>query len=144
MRTQRYIDCDGIKTESKLVKKYLRNAILEEASGVDAVRLMEAYLKVAWACDDEDEKELAIKMRKKVALILENNADCFKMDRYKLIRADVYRRSGQFDKVIEQFSDCEAESNFIKKYLGLEVEKAKVGDMDRYMFDRCDILSTLW
>lgn len=143
MRSQRYINCDGIETENRIIRKYIRNAILTEAESDSILSHMDAWLYVAWACDDAGETELAKKIRKKVLNVLRKYSDIIVSERYLLTIADIYRRSGQFRNVIELFSDCKVANEALQRAIDFEVKLAREGDDTRYKLSHMDVLSII-
>lgn len=92
-----------------------------------------ALLKAAWVADDIPDEIRAAEMRKKALYffdnilehtgIMENNADVL-----TLIKADLYRRTGNFDQVMDLCSNYYTEDLLIADSLEYEMELAAKGD----------------
>ena len=87
----------------------------------------------AWACDDADDKDNAAFCRKLAAeyldIIFEQEGSD---DNLLLQKADLLRRSGNFDEVIKQYSQVTFENAFFNKIVAFQIEKAKLGDDNCY------------
>ncbi|MBR3350438.1 MAG: hypothetical protein IKG55_10235, partial [Solobacterium sp.] len=91
---------------------------------------MLALLHAAWACDDEGDEENA-KMCRREAEDLFGIVRC-DSDDYLILRADLLRRSGQFDRLIEMYKDIHSENEMAKKILRFEEQRAAAHDTRRY------------
>jgi hypothetical protein len=97
---------------------------------------MEAYnalLYCAWACDDANDIATASSIRKKMVKLYEK-IPVYKRENENIIAqyVDVLRRSGQFDTVLENFSDFKASDEVIQKVIGFQIALAKKEDTTVY------------
>ena len=88
-----------------------------------------ASLHAAWACDDKNDKENAILCRKIALEFLEililndkNN------ENLRLQKADLLRRSGDFDAVIKQYNSENFSNELLNKIVHFQLEKSKLKD----------------
>ncbi len=87
-----------------------------------------ALLHCAWACDDAED-ELAVKIRKmalKTLPKIDMNKDLM------MIKADLLRRTCQFDELIRQFSDISLNDELYDKIINFQLELARKKDVDCY------------
>ena len=94
---------DGLKTENPLVSKFVRKAIVC-MKNKDYKEAVQSYLYGAWVCDDNRNIETGLECRKKALNIMENST-ILDDDNFLLLRADLLRRTGQFDKVVSDYGE---------------------------------------
>lgn len=135
VNSENYKNYNNISAKSPLARAFIRCAMSCSACG-DLEGGMCAYLHAAWACDDYKDNDAALKLREICELRLYELMKTYIKPEYYLIDADLLRRSGQFDKVIERYSSVHVydDNNMMKKALAFEVEKAKEKDMGGYQF----------
>lgn len=98
-----YKTLDGLKTENPLVSKFVRKAIVC-MKNKDYKEAVQSYLYGAWVCDDNHNIETGLECRKKALNIIENST-ILDDDNFLLLRADLLRRTGQFDKVVSDYGE---------------------------------------
>ncbi len=112
----------------KFYKHYILNRELKNHRGA-----FNSLVCAAWACDDADDKDNAAYCRKLAAeyvdTIFEQEG---RDDNLLLQKADMLRRSGCFDEVINQYSQASFENELFNKIARFQIEKAKLGDDSRY------------
>lgn len=124
-----YRTCAGRRFASDLAADFYRcymNAMREFREETAMLALVHA----AWACDDEGDEEMA-KMCRREAADLFGIVRC-DSDNYLVLRADLLRRSGQFDKLIEIYKDIHSENEMVEKILRFEEQRAEAHDTRRY------------
>ncbi len=134
VNSERYLDCDGIIICTRLATRFARFALLAEEAGDAPFDVLTGYHRAAWACDDEGEVDAAKELRCRAAKALEKIMETEDGDNFKLLLADLWRRSEQFDKVISTFEGHEGIDGKFQKAIEFEVEKAYERDWDRYAF----------
>ena len=132
-KSDEYVTCNGHEFKSEVSRKYYRHHLMAKAKNAYLTAFTDLK-RCAWACDDKKDDELAVEIRK-MAL------DCMDMmereiwegDEYlKVVRADMLRRSLQFDEVIMQFSGVSLEDSRYNRRIALPSELAEKKDSDRY------------
>ena len=135
INSKEYISCSGFQIKAELARHFIRwGMICAKQNNLEEE--MFAYLHAAWACDDSNESEVAVLLRRRCETLLERLMEKNESDDLKLIDADLLRRSGQFDELIKKYSDADkcARKQLVVEGLRFEVELAKEKDMDRYQF----------
>ena len=112
----------------KFYKHYVLNRELKKHRSA-----YNSLVYAAWASDDADDKENSVFCRKLAAEYLdiifkEDGKD----DNLLLQKADLLRRSGSFDEVINEYSEMAFENPFFEKIAAFQVEKSKLGDDNCY------------
>ena len=133
LKSDKYLTCEGITFKSKLAKQFYRYYLisLEDENKEDAYY---AVLHAAWACDDMNDdanarycRELAISLVP--ALIKNENGN---KEELLVTKADLMRRAGQFDKLIDEYTGIRFDKELLDKILEFEIEKAKNKDASCY------------
>jgi len=140
--TGAYKTCEGITFVSDLAKTFYRHYLImmAEEQHEDA---FDAALHAAWACDDKKDDANAVMMREKAIELsdkLLQADDCDWKDTVRLIRADLLRRTGRFDELLEQYEsvcfDGELQNTIIAFERELACRKCSgcftVGDAEQY------------
>lgn len=102
--------CEIIK--SKDYQKILNSNLYEAAKGFNLFAMIAeknndyevagySFLKAAWVCDDHRDKAMAIEFRKKTIENYLRVLDKKESDMVKIVLLDLYRRTGQFEKVFD-------------------------------------------
>ena len=130
---------------------------LSNKSPDDYGLLVEAFyavLHAAWICDDKREKKDAIIYRQKALELLDEFQliysqsnilfpEEFSLDGLLIIKADLMRRAGLFEKLRLEFERMSPFSDpFLNKVICFHINRAEAGDTRRYTFDYVD--SNLW
>ena len=106
LRSKDYNSCGGISFRTQLGKLFYRQYVLLSAQ--KKKNAVYAIHSAAWCCDDDRDEENARKCRLLAlemipASVLEE--DTKESNIFALIRADLLRRTGQFEEVISDYSD---------------------------------------
>ncbi len=125
--TEDYKSCRGIPFASDLAKSFFRHYLItsEEDQHEEAFF---AALHAAWACDDREDETNAALMREKaieMADRLLQTDSCDWKDTVRLIRADLLRRTGRFDELLEQYESAAFENELMNAILAFEKELAR-------------------
>lgn len=103
LESEEYKTCGGITASNETAVKLIKRALvfLKDHSYKDAVR---SYLAAAWAFDDDNDDRLAKECRKAGVRIMDEHPAAFKGDNnFKLLKADLLRRSGEYDRVMREY-----------------------------------------
>ena len=136
LKSEQYRSCGGIDFASNLAKKYYKYYMIKMQENI----LMEAYLAVmraAWSCDDANDtenakhcRELAISLSEKVI-----GGDEREKETVRVVKADLLRRTGQFERLIEEYEDVSFSEELLNQILQFQLDKAKAKDTACYTVD---------
>ena len=130
LTTERYLSFDGMPfgdgRQAALAKRFYKQYILAE----DDREALSALMHAAWTCDDYGNGEAASLCRAKAAekataLIEQGPSD---KDSLQMMRADLLRRSGNFDTAIQSCSSLSFSDETLEKVRMFELLKAQEGD----------------
>ena len=130
LATERYLSFDGMPfgdgRQAALAKRFYKQYILAE----DDREALSALMHAAWTCDDYGNGEAASLCRAKAAekataLIEQGPSD---KDSLQMMRADLLRRSGNFDTAIQSCSSLSFSDETLEKVRMFELLKAQEGD----------------
>ncbi len=140
--TAAYKTCKGIPFVSDLAKAFYRHYLIMTAEE----KLEDAFfaaLHAAWACDDKKDEANAVLMRGKAVGLADKllqSEECDWKDTVRLIRADLLRRAGRYDELLEQYESAAFDEELLNKIIVFEKELARrknpdcftVGDAEQY------------
>ena len=97
---------------------------------------VQSYLYAAWMLDDEELDEQAKACRKAAVAILDGHPAAFKNNpNFRLLMADLLRRSGDFDRVVREFEGTAFTSQLMTAIAFFEVNLASKGDSAAHRAD---------
>ncbi len=139
LKSDEYVSCEGIGFKSHLAKDFYRQYMI--AVKGDKIRIaFFALLHAAWACDDAKDTDNAKLCREKaipLASVLAASKSP-QSENFILMRADMMRRAGQFEEVINEYSSVKFEGDrrnnpeVMNAVLRFEIEKARAKDSKCY------------
>lgn len=135
LKSEEYLTCNGNEFKSDLSKRFFRRYLISKAEKNYNSEFY-SLLHCAWTCDDADDK-LAVKMRR-LALESIEKIDAESDDEksnLKLIRADLLRRSLQFDELVREFGDMSFGNEIMDKVIAFQLELAAKGDSACYTLE---------
>ena len=129
LKSEEYITCDGIRFRSGLAARFYKqykicilNKKTENAFG--------AIHHAAWACDDMKDNKNATRCRDLAIQLIDKliSGKSRNKENLKLMRADLLRRAGHFEKVIADYSSIVFENGIMDKVRKFQVKKAEQKD----------------
>lgn len=130
LKTDAYITCEGHSFKSDLAQRFYRHYLISKAEKDYGSEFL-SLLHCAWSCDD-NEDELAAEIRNMALEPLDKIKP--KSDRERcnlqLMKADLLRRSGQFDRVIGEFKDVILEDKLRNDVITFQIELAMKKDIE--------------
>ena len=132
LKSEAYITYDGNEFISKVARRFYRRFMIQREMGNDYKCYLNLH-RCAWSCDDNEDplagdiRMLALEYLDKV---LDQNRD--DRDALLLIKADFLRRTSQFDKVIDEFSDTTFDDEKYTQIIRFQVLKAGESDSKCY------------
>ncbi len=150
--TEIYKTCDGINPKSLEAEEFIKYALVKAHDKVADIKgtktniedVFWGFLNAAWACDDDAEtypktkkyKQDAIECRKRclnlIDILIAAGKNTKNKETFIGIKADLLRRTGQFDEVIKQYSGKSFNNVYVDKIVRFEVDLAKAKDTKRY------------
>ena len=125
--TDDYLTCSGISFASDLAKSFYRQYLIMTAEKQHEDAFF-AAMHAAWSCDDKEDRANAVLMREKAveeAEQLLQSDDCDWKDTVRLIRADLLRRTGRFDELLEQYESAAFDGELLNQIIAFEKELAR-------------------
>ncbi|MDE6678687.1 MAG: hypothetical protein K2K02_06575 [Ruminococcus sp.] len=103
LESTEYKTLGGIETDNTLVSRFIRKALVS-LKNRDYAEAVQSYLYASWVSDDEKNSEKARECRTEAVSIIENSP-LKDDDNFVLLKADLLRRNGEFEKVIEEYGE---------------------------------------
>ena len=131
LRSDEYRICSNINFKSELAKRFYRYYMINlfDDNCEDAFY---AILHASWACDDVDDKDNAIHCRKLAIIEIEKLIRDTNNEIMKVQKADLLRRSGLFDIVINEYTVSNFEDDTLQKIISFQIEKSNQEDVNCY------------
>ncbi|MDE6665703.1 MAG: DUF2225 domain-containing protein [Ruminococcus sp.] len=127
LESSEYRKLGGLETENELVSRFVRKALVN-IKNHNYTEALQSYIYAAWVFDDEKNDEKASECRNEALNIMENSKTFDGDESVYLLRADLLRRTGQFDKVISDYGERFFESPLMLLISQYHVKLAKNGD----------------
>ena len=128
LKSEEYLTCEGNDFKSDLSKRFYRRYLISKAEKEYNSEFY-SLLHCAWACDDADDG-LAVEMRKLAVNLVDKVDD--ENENLKLIKADLLRRSLQFERLIEEYSDFTSNDKLSYSIIRFQLGLAAMEDSDCY------------
>ncbi len=135
LKTDAYLTCEGHDFKSDLSRRFYRHYLISKAENDYGSEFL-SLLHCAWTCDDNDD-ELAVEMRKMALESLDKIVPESDGERNNLliIKADLLRRTQQFDRVIKEFKDFILENKLQNDVITFQIELAMEKDSECHTVD---------
>lgn len=131
LKSDEYMTCGGHDFKSDLSKRFYRHYLISKAKK-DYRSMFFSLLHCAWTCDDADDR-LEVEIRKKAADSIDLfEADGDEKDNLKIMKADLLRRSLQFDRVADEFNDFRSDDDLLNSIIRFQIERALMKDSACY------------
>jgi hypothetical protein len=132
LRNNQYISCDDRNFTCSLAERFYKHYLISVANN-DHQSAFYAVLHAAWACDDVEDVDNAIYCRKKALkemskFVVDND----EKETFLLMRADLLRRTRQFDLLVKEYEGQIFSEELLNKIATFQVEKAKKQDTACY------------
>lgn len=135
LKSDEYLTCEGHDFKSDLAKRFYGHYLISKANNIHDVAFY-SLLHCAWVCDDNND-DFAVDIRKLALKSLDKvdakNDD--ERDNLKLIKADLLRRSLQFDELIGEFKDVFFEDKIKNEVINFQLELAAKKDSGCYAIE---------
>lgn len=130
-KSQEYKTCSQRAFGSALAKRFYRYYLinLADENYEDAFF---AVLHAAWSCDDVGDEENAAYCRKCAITEIDKMISSSQNETLKVQKADLLRRIGNFDAVINEYSGMRFEEPILQKIVAFQIGKARQQDTGCY------------
>ncbi len=142
LESERYLACDGLEFKGRLSPRFYRLHMIMDELG-DAEGCFYNLLHCAWDCDDKGDAENAAKVRKLAIGYIEKlipEKDDVEKNNLILMKADLLRRSGQFERVVEEYEKLFLGDGLLDAVITFQIKKANLSDTGCYTVE--DVIKT--
>jgi hypothetical protein len=122
---------DDVSPKSALSQDFIRCARISEKTGAlnDAYF---GYVHAAWAADDTKDDYWSARARKLALDVFDRLPPSEIDDSLQVMRIDLLRRSGQYEKAIEECTAITLEDPMLSKIIAFQLHKSKANDSACY------------
>ncbi len=131
LKNNRYSSCDNRNFANTLVEKFYKYFLINMINN-NHKSAFYAVLHAAWACDDEEDVYNAMYCRQKALELSKFVVDNDEKETLLLMRADLLRRTRQFDLLVKEYEGQIFSDELLNKIATFQVEKAKKQDTACY------------
>lgn len=142
INSKSYKTCDNLELPNDLAKKFYKQYLLDKATK-DNRFTFSSLRNCAWVCDDCEAKEMAKKIRLLAIPYLEEIVKDLGKKDDKLMLADYYRRTEQFDRTINYLSNLKFSEERLTQVANYEIYLAKQKDCKCHTVDEAVAYSKL-
>jgi hypothetical protein len=90
------------------------------------------YIQAAWASDDANDTYWQTELRLTALKMIEKLSQEERTEESLVLRADLLRKSRQFDRVIEEYSNISLSNDFLNKIIRFQIDKAHEKNMQTF------------
>ena len=131
LKTEEYKKCLGLTFQSKLAKMFFQQYLIQVVEK-DTEKAFYAALHAAWACDDAEDEENAVFCRKYALAELDKLLEKAENETLTVQRADLLRRAGLFDQVIEEYENKYFSNDTLNRVIFFQVDRSYAQDTACY------------
>lgn len=127
-----YLSCDGHDFKSSLSKMFYRRYLIAKCES-DVMMCFVSLRNCAWKCDDSEDENASIIRRMALGYIddlIENAGE--DKNNLLVIKSDLLRRSGEFEKLVEEYENLTIGEEPHDSIIRFQLEKARVRDDSGY------------
>lgn len=119
-----YQTCEGHEFLNPLSKRFYRAYMINRENNCN-IGAFNNLLHCIWTCDDRDDSKTAAELRSVLVELMESlNIDENMMVR----RADILRRSGQFERLIKEYEGVSFDEEILNRIVEFQIKKAAEKD----------------
>lgn len=132
LKNTKYISCDNRMFKSEFAKKFYKYYLTSSIIGsIESAYC--AVLNAAWECDDVGDVDNAFYCRKKALEEIDKLIESSSKEILVVIKADLLRRTDQFEILIEEYKDKVFSEEMFNKIIAFQIDKARAQDAHRYI-----------
>jgi len=129
--TPEYRNFPGTPPSSKLAQLFIRAARIAEKNQ-NHMEAFWSYLHAAWVSDDKKDEAWQIELRMWALRMLERFREQDMGDNYRVIRADLLRKTSQFKRLIQEYENIRFDNSLLNMIIQFQISKAKAEDTATY------------
>ena len=130
LKSESYLTCDGYDFKGNLSPRFYRRHLIAKESN-NTEECFYSLLYCAWTCDDNDD-EHAAEIRMLAIPYLDEIIPHGNANNLLAIKADLLRRSGQYERLIDEYSNIYTDDETINRVLKFQIQKAQEQDSACY------------
>lgn len=134
LRSDEYLSCNNISFKSELAQRFYRYYMINMRDD-NVEDAFFAALHSAWASDDKEDRNNSIRCRNHCLDLADKMEEYLDKNTIAVMKSDLLRRNGQFDKVIEIYENLNLGDELLDAIIKFQVEKAKEEDDKCYRLD---------
>lgn len=139
LSSDEYKSCGNMGFTSVAAQRNFRHHLIQKSVG-NTFEAFRSMLRAAWLCDDEGDDRNSVACRKMAIELLDS---CLaqglipveELERSLLIKCDMMRRAGLFDKLISEYSSPSMPVPLPENVISFQIEAAKCSDAKCYTFE---------
>lgn len=131
LEKEEYLTCEHRSFKTRLAKTFYRDYLINREIGSTNAAFQSA-LRAAWACDDVRDSENATFCRLKALVELEELIYDSHSETAMIMKADILRRTGQFDVLLEEYKDKTFLEDISNQIIAFQMQKAREQDVECY------------
>lgn len=133
LNSQEYLSCDGNCFKSGLADMFYKQHMICLREGNKTAAFF-ALLHAAWACDDNGDRDNAIKCRMLTLSLVSEliTTDAEHKDSLMLMKADILRRAERFDELRTEYAFVRFDDDLLDSILAFQLSLAEKGDAGCY------------
>lgn len=133
--SEEYKSCAGILTANEDASRLIKKALIL-AGNHSYKEAVKSWLSAAWLLDDDSDRRNAANCRRSAVRLMDEHPAAFKGDNnFRILMADLLRRSGDFDRVIREFEGMAFRSQIMTAIAFFEVQLASREDAEAHRAD---------
>ena len=133
--TPEYKEFTDAPPKSKLAMRFIKKARISEKAG-KCVEAFLDYLHAAWDSDDCRDEVWMTQARLRALEMMDRFSEREMNDDRRILRADLLRKTRQFDRLAREYGNMRLENEFLSKILSFELQLAAKGDAGTYRVDQ--------
>lgn len=132
LKSEEYTGLGGIETDNVIAARLIKRALVNAKNHILA-EAVQSYLYAAWCFDDDGDTENSRNCRMAAVHLIDENGAIFKdNENFIILKADLLRRSGEFERVIREYEGRKFSKIIFTVIAEFQVKLAKNEDSGVY------------
>lgn len=135
LKSEEYTGLGGIETDNPLASKFIKKALVCKMNE-NLSEAVQSYLYAAWVFDDAEDDKTASVCRAAAIKLMDDNKEIFRNnENFLILKADLLRRCGEFERVISEFSGYKFSKPIFNVISEFQIRLARNSDKKVYTTD---------